>query len=224
METTLHRQLKEVYADESSAIEVPVGSYRIDVVRDDTLIEIQHASLASIRSKIERLVCDHEVLVVKPIVVRRQLVKLSRKRGRVVGRRLSPKRGRLLDVFHELIYFTHLFPHPNLTIEVPLIDIAEWRYPGHGRRRRWRKRDYQVQDQELISIHEKYKFRQACDLKNVVTGDLPKRFDTSHLAKALDVDRWFAQRVAYCFRKMGAAQQVGKRGNALLYEFPTRKR
>lgn len=220
METSLHRQLKDAYADDSSELEVRIGSYRIDVVRSDTLIEIQHASLASIRSKIEHLVKKHRVLVVKPIVVRRHLVKLNRKQGRVVGRRMSPKRGSLLDMFHEMIYFTRLFPHPNLTIEIPLIEVEEWRYPGHGRRRRWRKHDHQVQDQKLIEIHENYRFRSAGDLRSVVKGRLPRRFDTSHLAEVLNVDRWFAQRVAYCFRKMGTARQVGKKGNALLYEFP----
>ena len=44
----------------------------------------------------------------------------------------------LIDLFAELVYFTQLFPNPNLTIDAPLVDVEEWRYPGHGRRRRWR--------------------------------------------------------------------------------------
>ena len=39
-----------------------------------------------------------------------------------------------------------------------------------------------------------------------------------HLAEALKSKRWIAQRMAYCLHKMGAARQVGKEGNAWLYE------
>ena len=74
----------------------------------------------------------------------------KRKDGPVASRRLSPKRGTLLDLFHELVYFTRAFPHPNLTIEAVLVEIEEWRYPGHGRRRRWRKNDFVVADQRLV--------------------------------------------------------------------------
>ena len=51
METSLHRQLKELYATDGGLIEQRVGSYRIDVVRGRELIEIQLASLSAIRSR-----------------------------------------------------------------------------------------------------------------------------------------------------------------------------
>ncbi len=218
MESTLHRQLKDEYADAHSEIEVPFGKYRIDVVRDGQLIEIQHASLSSIRDKIGKLVKKHSVLVVKPIIVRRQLVKLNKKNGKEVERRLSPKRGKLWDLFDELVYFTRVFPHPNLSLEVPLIDIEEYRFPGHGRRRRWRKRDHVVQDRKLVTIHDRYFFGGPEDFCRMLPGTLPSPFHTGQLAKAIGVDRWVAQRMAYCFRNMGVAEQVGKQGNAWLYE------
>jgi hypothetical protein len=224
MESTLHRQLKDEYADANSEIEVPFGKYRIDVVRDGQLIEIQHASLSSIRDKIGRLIKQHPVLVVKPIIVRRQLVKLNRKQGKEVGRRLSPKRGKLWDLFDELIYFTRVFPHRNLSIEVPLIDIEEYRYPGHGRRRRWRKRDHVVQDRKLVKIHDRYCFSQPADFCRLLPSSLPHPFHTGQLAEALGIERWVAQRIAYCFRHMDVAQQVGKQGNARLYELCTIRR
>ena len=217
METSLHRELKSFYADEEAQFEVPLGRYRIDVVTGDRLIEVQHGSLSAIRDKIRTLVRNHEVTVVKPIVVRKQLVKLAKKGGRVKGRRLSPKKGCLLDLFDELVHFTRAFPHPRLTLDVVLVDIEELRYPGHGRRRRWRKDDFQVEDQRLLEVHETHTFRTAGDLLGLVPDTLPDPFHTGHLAEALDVQRWIAQRVAYCFRNMGAVEQVGKQGNAHLY-------
>ena len=79
METSLHRQLKAIYAKEDARTEVPVGRYRIDAVVDDLLIEVQHASLASIRDKVRDLLREHRVLIVKPIIAQKQLVKRARK-------------------------------------------------------------------------------------------------------------------------------------------------
>jgi hypothetical protein len=155
--------------------------------------------------------------VVKPIVARKQLIKLTSKGGDVLSRRWSPKRGKVLDVFRELVYFTRAFPHPNLTLEVPLVEVDEYRYPGHGRRRWRHANDHLIEDQKLVSIRESYTFRTTKDLLRLIPSGLPKPFHTGHLAQALDVDRSYAQLIAYCLRNMGAMKQVGKAGNALLY-------
>lgn len=218
METSLHRELKQVYAGDDARVEVPLGNYRIDVVRDGELIEIQHGSLAAIRSKVRALLRTHRVLVVKPIVVRKRLIKLDKKGGQVVTRRLSPKRGRIIELFDELIYFLGVFPHRNLRIETPLVDIEEWRYPGHGRRRWRRDTDHVVADQTLTALHEVHQFNSACDLMRIMPNDLPSPYHTAHLAERLNIRRSAAQRIAYCLHKMGATEQVGKQGNARLYQ------
>ncbi len=219
METSLHRQLKSRYAGRNARFEVPIDRYRIDVVSGRRLVEIQHGSLAAIRDKVRALLDEHHVLIVKPIVVRKLLVKQSARGGPVTGRRMSPKRGRLLDLFDEMVYFTHVFPHRRLTLDVLLVDIEEWRYPGHGRRRRRRRNDYQVEDQKLIAAGRQYRLRTAADLVKLISCPLPVPFHTGHLAERLEVRRWTAQRIAYCLRQMGAVRQVGKQRNLRLYEF-----
>ena len=217
METSLHRQLKSHYATDSSQEEVAYGGYRIDAIHRGRLIEIQHGSLAAIRDKIASLLEQHRVTVVKPIVARKQLVKLDQRGGTIVDRRLSPKRGQLLDIFDELVYFTRVFPHKRLILEVVLVEIDELRYPGHGRRRRRRDSDFQVEDQRLVSIIDTHKFRTLADLRRMLPKQLPATFHTGDLARCLDVQRHIAQRIAYCLRETGAIHSVGKQGNALLY-------
>ena len=223
METTLHRQLKDLYAADRGVVEQRVDRYRIDVVRPGQLVEIQCASLTAIRDKIANLLKRHNVLVVKPIIARKTLVKLRRAGGREVSRRRSPKQGMLLDVFDELVHFTRVFPHKRLTFEVVLIEIEELRYPGHGRRRRWRENDHQVEDQRLIEVFETHQFRKAADLCRFLPPTLPQHFHTAHLAEGLEVQRWIAQRMAYCLRQMGAIKTVGKQRGAWLYKCPSRK-
>jgi hypothetical protein len=219
METSLHRDLKRLYSDKDIRFEVALGAHRIDVVAGGRLVEIQLGSLAAIRDKVRALVEEHQVLVVRPIVATKTLVKRARKDGPVAQRRKSPKRGTILDLFDELVHFTRVFPHERLTLEAPLIDIEEWRYPGHGRRRRWRRDDYEVEDQKLLAVGRTYRLRTAADLARLITGPLPKRFETRQLAAALGVPRRTAQRIAYCLRLSGAVCAVGKQGNARVYRF-----
>jgi len=217
METSLHRQLKEYYARDESQVEVACEGYRIDAIRGGRLIEIQHGSLAAIRDKIAALLEKHRVTVVKPIVALKHLVKLDTRGGKVVDRRRSPKRGQLLDLFDELVYFTRVFPHRRLILEVALVEVDELRYPGHGRRRRRRANDFQIEDQRLVEIVDTYQFRTLADLRKLLPQTLPTTFHTGHLAEGLEIPRHIAQKIAYCLRETGAIHTVGKEGNAVLY-------
>jgi hypothetical protein len=225
METSLHRQLKAIYAGDDGKQEVARDGYRIDAVRAGELIEIQHGSLAAIRDKIRKLVAEHRVRIVKPIIANKLLVKLDRRGGQEVERRRSPKRGKLLDVFDELIYFTRVFPHDLLTLEVVLVDVEERRFPGRGKRRRRRRegQEYQVEDQSLVQIVESRSFATAADLRKLLPARMPKQFHTAHLAERLEVPRFAAQRIAYCLREMQAVEIVGKQGNALLYRYAAKR-
>lgn len=224
METSLHRQLKAHYAPDGAQLEQRIGRYRIDVVDGDELIEIQLASLSAIRDKIAALVREHQVRIIKPIVACKYLVKQKRAGGAAISRRRSPKQGTVLDVFEELVHFTRVFPHPRLVLEVVLVEIEELRYPGHGRRRRWRRNDHEVEDQRLIAVHDRIVFRSAADLCKLLPPKLPKPFHTGHIATGLDVQRWVAQRMAYCLRKTGAIETVGKERGAWLYKRAARSR
>ena len=223
VENTLHHQLKEIFREKDAPIEVRLGRYRIDVVNGRRLVEIQRSGLSSIRDKIRNL-CDQGYLVevVKPVVARKQLVKLTRKNGRVSEERWSPKRGTILDFFDELLYFTRVFPHPNLKMIVPLIEVQEIRYPGQGRKRWRRKGNFLVQDRKILDVLETHQFSTVGDIQKLIPK-LPKEFDTADLAKALGTRREEVQKIAYVLRKTGCAKEVGKRGNAIVCRMATQK-
>jgi hypothetical protein len=224
VETSLHRQLKAHYAGAAARTEVVVDNYRIDAVVGRRLIEIQYGPLAAIRDKIGRLIERHRVLVVKPIVASKLIVKQAGPQGPVTSRRYSPKRGKLLDIFDDLVHFTRVFPHPRLTLEVVLVEIEELRYPGHGRRRRWRAGDHVVAARRLVALGQNIRLRQAIDLLPLLPADLPATFHTGHVANLLDIPRYRAGRIAYCLREMKIIRQLGKQGNALVYTLPGRRR
>jgi hypothetical protein len=218
METSLHQQLKRCYADRDDDTEVVMGKYRIDAIRGDELIEVQCASLSAIRRKCHDLLTRHSVRVVKPVIVRTRIARAKKLGGPVMSRRLSPKRGSVLDIFEDLIYFIRIFPNPNLTLELPLVHVEQLRVPAKKRRRRWRK-DYQVQDVRLESIEATIELRQPSDLFRLVgiSEDL-ESFNTLDIARATDRPRWVAQQIAYVLRKTGAIEAVDRNRSGIVYE------
>ena len=220
METSLHRQLKLAYAVSAAHTEVSFAAYRIDAIgRSNELVEIQHASLGALKSKIRRLL-DHDshrpVRVVKPIVARKWIVTRQSPTGPVLRKRLSPKRGQLSDIFLDLVHFTALFPHPRLTLEVLLVNTEEERVAKA--KHRFRRKNYVTLQQTLVSVEHRLELRQACDLWRVLPlVALPESFDTAELARQIERPRWFAQKVAYCLRNCQTIRLTGKRGNNQLY-------
>ena len=221
METKLHRQLKELYAATARQIEVRFEGYIIDAISDQgELIEVQHAPLGSIRDKCRDLLQSHPLRVVKPVIERKWIVGLKNKSGPVLRKRLSPKRGKLLDIFIELTHFIPVFPHPRLTIEIPMIDAEEWRYPVV---RRWGKQ-YRIQDQCLVDVHRTIRLNTAEDLLRLIpTNLLPETFHSQDIAQTLTCSRWLAQKIAYCLRRIELTSVVGKKGNAILYQLQQSK-
>lgn len=221
METSLHRQLKLHYAPAESDTEVSVQGFRIDAVGEDgELIEIQHASLGALRDKTKKLLKDknqYRVRIVKPIVARKRLTTLDKKDGEVKRSRMSPKRCKTLDLFEDLVHFSSVFPSERLTLEVALIEAEEIRVDKP--QARWRKRPFKCLDQRLVEVKERLELKTIDDLLDQLPlAALPSPFDTAELGAALSRPRWFAQKVAYCLRKTGAAHLAGKRGNSQLYK------
>lgn len=215
METTLHQQLKNLYTTPRSSQEVWVDGYRIDVKRGRQLIEIQTSGLGAIREKIRSLLLSHRVTVVKPLIARKMLLIQDRAGSKIHTRRWSPRRGGWIDLFDELAHFTTVFPHPNLTMEFPLIEIEERRFPR--KTRRFWHRAYRIEDQHLLQVLSCRRARTPQDLVQLLEVTLPDQFDTRDLSLIVDAPRRMAQKVAYCWRRAGTIAVAGKNGNSIIY-------
>jgi hypothetical protein len=216
METTLHRQLKERFgAACGGRSEVALAGFRIDAIDPEgRLVEVQQGALGPLRTKLGRLLDEHAVRVVKPVVLSRRLVRRKTRDGADLAVRQSPKRGQAVDVFDDLVGLARVFPHRNLRIDVLAVEIDEVRIT----RRRWP--GYKVADRLLRNVLATIPLREAADLWSLIPSNLESPFTTRELAECLDKPLFFAQRVAYCLRLSGAARSVGKRGNSLVYVRP----
>lgn len=214
-EKPLHAALKRWYVREGDRLEVAVDGYVIDVVRGRTLIEIQTRGFTALRRKLPALLdAGHEVRLVHPVPVEKWIVKLG-PGGHVASRRRSPKRGRVVDVFGELVSFPELTSRPGLTLEVLLVSEEEVRR-FDGRRGR-RRRGWVVEERRLLAVVDRTVVDSPDGLARLLPDGLPEAFTTADLAVALSRPRRLAQQMAYCLRRVGVIHEVGRRGNAVVY-------
>ena len=214
-EKPLHAALKAWYARPGDRLEVQVDGFIIDIVRDGLLIEIQTTSLASLKRKLFALVDDHRIRLVYPIPREKWIIKLAKDGRSAPSRRKSPKRGKVEDVFGELVSFPKLLAHPNFALDALLIQEEEIR--RHDSTRAWRRRGWVTQERRLLQIVDQRRFCTPADMGELLSPALGEPFTTSELATAIARPRRLAQRMAYCLREMGVIEAVGKQGNAILY-------
>ena len=212
-EKPLHASLKQWYSQPGDRFEVPVDGFVIDIVRDDLLIEIQTRNFASINSKLRNLTRSYEVRLVYPVVQEKWILRLGA-HGRIAVRRKSPKRGRLEDLFWELVSIPQLLSHPNFSLEVLMIREEEAR--RYDRRRKWRRKGWVIERRQLVDVVDRRLFRDSADWLAFVPDGL-QSFTTKDLATVAETSRELAQKMAYCLRHARMIEMIGRQGRANLY-------
>lgn len=216
-ENPVHAAIKHWYADDGDLVEETVDGFVIDLVRDDLLIEVQTRNFSAMRRKLDHLLDAHRIRIVHPIPAVRWIVRHD-ERGREVFRRRSPKRGIAADLCAELVSFPSLLSHPNLEIEVLLVEDEEHRVPDQTKG--WRRRGYVIDERHLLGIHERETFSSPEDLLRLLPVGLPDPFTTADIAVGLGRTRHLAQEVAYCLRESGAVEVVGRDAGGIRYQRP----
>ncbi|HKH75288.1 MAG TPA: hypothetical protein VKA59_28215 [Vicinamibacterales bacterium] len=186
----------------------------IDIVRDNVLLEIQTRHFGAIKSKLATLVSSHRVRLIYPIAQEKWIVQSPRAGSAFSTRRKSPKRGRVEDLFRELVAIPRMLSHGNFSLEVLMTREEESRrYEG---RRRWRTRGWVTEQRRLLDVVERRVFEAPANwLALLPTRNEP--FTSRDLAEAIGVRLDLAQKMTYSLREAGFVQPVGKRGRATLY-------
>jgi len=214
-ENALHAALKDWYAQPGDQLETMVDGYVIDLVRGELLVEVQTGNFSSIKRKLVKLLENHPVRLVYPIAAEKWIERLAADGVTRLGRRKSPKRGRVGDVFQELVRFPRLMLHSNFTLEVLLVrEEVVWREDGRGS---WRRKGRSIADRRLLEVLSKTVFTGPDDFRGLIPAGLPEIFTVRDLAVKSKQPRYLASKMAYCLREMEVIEQIGKRGRWLVY-------
>ena len=215
-EKSLHAALKQWYAQPGDPFEVKLDGYFIDLIHGDLLVEIQTGSFHPLKKKLHKLCESHPVRLVFPIPQEKWIVMLPKEEGGAQTRRRSPRKGRVEDLFSELIYLPGLMAHDNFSLEVLMIQEEEVRRPESRKGRR--RKEWVTQDRKLISVLSRRVFQTPADLADLLPTALSESFTVKELAKAARAPVWLARRTIYCLKALDVLTDAGKRGNARLYQ------
>lgn len=214
-EKSLHSSIKEWYAVPGDRLEVKVDKYIIDLVREDSLVEIQTRNFSAIGNKLRALVKYNKVMLVHPIAIEKYIVMIEGPKE-VISRRKSPKKGKLTDLFDELIRIPDLIAVDNFILEILMTKEEEIRCKdGKGS---WRRKGISIVDRKLLEVTEKITFTEKKDFLRFLPEELPEKFTNKELAKTLKITVFKARKITYCFRKMKIIKEVGKVKNELIFE------
>lgn len=214
-ESSLHADLKKWYACPQDRVEVYVDGYIIDIEQNGTLVEIQTGNFTQLKGKLKVLLQNHPVRIVYPIPREKWIVRETRDGLMVIGRRKSPKRGRVEDIFSELVRIPRFVKQSGFSLEVLFTQEEElWRDDGLGS---WRRGGWSISDRRLINVVGRQLFQSTVDYRSLLPPTLPKRFTNRDLADILNLRLSLARKMTYCLRHIGVLKVIGKRGNAYLY-------
>lgn len=220
-EYSLHSEIKRWYKGSGDELEVKVDDFIIDVLRDNLLIEIQTGNFSAIKNKLTKLLQNNnQVRLVYPIAKLKWIVHISGS-GELVRRRKSPKKGKVTDLFYELVHAPRLIKDRNFSLEVLLIEEEEVRCnDGRGS---WRRRGASVKDRKLMKVFDRIVFENQQDFLKFLPEELDGHFTNKVLAQKLEITVRLAQKITYCLKRMGAISVAGKRRNELLFQVSQNK-
>lgn len=214
-EYSLHSEIIDWYSVSGDEFEVKMDGFIIDILRDNLLIEIQTRNFSAIKKKLIKLLLNDQVRLVFPIAKLKWIVHIS-KSGEFVRKRRSPKKGKLTDLFYELVHLPHLIGNNNFSLEVLLIEEEELRcHDGKGS---WRRRGVSVKDRKLLNVFNRVIFENNRDFLSFLPDDMVRPFTNRILATKLGVSIRLAQKITYCLRRMDVLSIAGKKKKELLFE------
>jgi hypothetical protein len=214
-EKPLHASLKKWYAKPGDRFEVPVDGFVIDIIRDDLLLEIQTGSFNSIKCKLTNLLNRHRVRLIYPVAQEKWIVKLPKENEAKKTCRKSPKKGRVEDLFWEMVSFPDYLTNPNFSIDVLFIKEKEVRqFDG---KLGWRRKGWITKERQLLGIVNQRLFEEPAHWRALLPDSLDQKFTTKDLMEAKNITMQLAQKMAYCLRKAGLIEIIGKQGRANSY-------
>jgi hypothetical protein len=200
-EYSLHSQVKAWYSILGDKIEVKVDEgYIIDILRENILIEIQTRNFSSIKRKLRKLLENkNRIHLIYPIAKIKWLVYVNNT-GVIIRKRKSPKKGKIVDLFYELVFLTELVKDKNFSFEILLIEEEEERCSdGRGS---WRRRGISIKDRKLLRVFERVLFENRQSYCRFLPFKKNEIFTNRLLSIKLGVSLRLARKISYCLRKM----------------------
>jgi len=215
-EKTLHMVLKCYCEPDECKHEIKIGRNVADICDSEQITEIQSRSFDKMRKKLEVFLDEYIVTIVYPIPSTKWLIWIDEESGEVTQKRKSPKRGKIHEILYELYKIKPFLLHPNLRLRIILLDIEEYRYLNGWSKDK--KKGSSRCDRIPVDIVGEVTINGAADYARFLPDEINEVFTSADYHKATKLGRGRASTALNILNHMGVVKQVGKKGNAYLYE------
>ncbi len=208
--------MKHLYCNPNDEHESKIHGFIVDIVKKDSVIEIQTGSFSKIKNKLSTLLPHYNVKLVYPIAFEKKLTVYDNKKENILYKRRSPKKGELIDIVDEIIHIPKLIIHPNFSLDVLLTNEEEIRSSdGKGS---WHRKGVSIIDRRLLNIVKRIEFYELQDYLKLLPNNLPSSFTNMVLSKIIEKPIRKVQKLTYILKQIGLLQVIGKRGNAQVFK------
>lgn len=214
-EKRLHAALKRFYAPDPSHREVPVGKYIADIFDGERIVEIQTRNFAYLRSKLKYFLSLYPVTLVYPLPRVRYLIWTDPETGESSRPHKGRRQEQPLSALHEFYAISPFLGVENLTIELLLFDLDEYRLlDGWGKDH---KKGSTLVERIPRGLPERVVLRTPADYRALLPEGLPERFRVSELQKRTNLRSRQAYSAVHVLETLGILMQDGIEGRAAVY-------
>lgn len=215
-EKTVHAILKNYYEPDEDHQEIPIENYVADIYHEGSIMEVQTRSFNAMRNKLRAFLPLYPVTIIYPIPREKWLIWIDEETGQLSNKRKSPLKGNGYTVFPELYKIKMFLKDPNLRFKLVLLDMEEYRLLNGWSKDK--KKGSSRFDRIPTQLVEEIDIECLQDYMLFVPYDLPEEFTVKEFAKAAHIPARRAQVVVHILAYVGVIEQIGKKGNAYLYQ------
>ena len=212
-EKYIHRTLKYYLEPDESKHEIEYLGSVADIRNEEGITEIQTRAFEYLAPKLKKFLKEDKVTLVCPIIKTKYITTLTED-GEVISRKKSPMQKGLSDVAIELYKIKEFILDKNLEIRLIFLAAeADRTLISNTSRPKYKKgRVYPCEILEEITL------REIDDFRILLPDALPEKFLRSEYNKAIKERTKFSYYALKLCEHLGFVKQVGKRGNAFIYE------
>lgn len=216
-ERSLHSIIKNYYETDKSKQEVCVCGFVADILNDEGIIEIQTNNFSPLARKLEKYLDYYKVKIVYPAAHIKHIVWVDPQSGEIIKRNRSPKVGTGIEFLYEVSRLRKFINHENLSFEILLIDIDEYRLLNG-----WSKdgkRGSQRFERRPVSLYSVCRIDSPYDLNKILPPDFPDgEFDYKDFEKVMKIKGRTARFSMNTLLEYGAVEVVRKVKNSIIYK------
>ncbi len=211
-EKRIHSVLKNYFSNDYDQ-EAKIGSFYADIVTENGIFEIQTGNFGKLNKKLEVMLSVCHVTVVYPYEKRTRVISADDISGELLREGRFRYNNSLTEFFLELYRIKSFLTNPNLTICIAELDVERVNYVSEKTGKRRKRGAF---TKTPLALRREIYFEKPADYLSLLPEGVPEEFTVKELQKYTKATD--AKLMLEILLYVGAADKIGKKGNAEIYK------